>query len=408
MSGDSIRRRVFDLLERNAADDQASLWLNRGLVILIVLNVLAIILETVPRFEARFQAWFFWFEVGSILIFTMEFLARFWVSDLHRHHRDRGPWRARLSYLLQPFAIIDLLAIAPFYISVLFPGLDLRVLRLFRLVRFLKLTRYSPGLQSIANAIRSERHALHACLIVMIGLVLTASTLIYLVEHKAQPEVFSSIPAAMWWALATLTTVGYGDIVPVTMAGKIVGGVVMIFGLAMFALPIGLVATAFAREIHRRDFVVTWTMVARVPLFGDLSASEISEIMQLLQARNVRSGDVIVKRGDPAHSMYFVAAGEVQIELANQTVALEEGAFFGEVAVLRRTARSATVRALRDSQLLVLDSEDLHHLMDEKKEVGQRIRSVAEHRQRVFKAIEDGDMTLDELMMADGKNKTAQ
>lgn len=401
-----LKQRVFDLLERNADDDPLSRLVNCGLITLICLNVLAVLLETVAAIGTRFAVGFLWFERFSIAIFTLEYLARIWVADRHRQQDGGKAWRARFAYLIRPYGLIDLAAIAPFYLAFLVPGLDLRLLRLFRLVRFLKLTRYSPGLQSIANAIRSECHALYACLIVMAGLVLTASTLIYLVEHHAQPDAFSSIPAAMWWALATLTTVGYGDVVPITVAGRMVGGVVMVFGLAMFALPIGLVATAFAREIHRRDFVVTWTMVAHVPIFSDLSAAEISEIMALLQARRVKRGDVIARRGDPAHSMYFVAAGEIQIALHDQTVTMGEGAFFGEVAVLRRTARSATVRALTDTRLLVLDAEDLHHLMKQKQEVGRRIQTVADHRERVLKSIEDGDMTLDELIMAEQKKTT--
>ena len=132
----------------------------------------------------------------------------------------------------------------------------------------------------------------------MAGLVLVAAAIMYAAERNAQPDVFGSIPQALWWAVVTLTTVGYGDVVPLDRGRKILGGVVMLFGLAMFALPLGIVATAFVQEVHRREFVVTWSMVARVPLFSTLDASEIAEIMNLLKAQTVPPGGMIVRRGD--------------------------------------------------------------------------------------------------------------
>ena len=156
----------------------------------------------------------------------------------------------------------------------------------------------------------------------------------HVAEADAQPDKFGTIPEAMWWAIVTLGTVGYGDVVPVTPFGKIVASFTIIGGLMMVALPVGIIATAFAREIHRRDFVVTWSMVARVPLFAELSAAEIAHIMPLLRAQIVGPGANIVRRGEPAHSMYFIAAGEVEIELPDERVRLGGGQFFGEIAVL--------------------------------------------------------------------------
>src|SRR5205085_1071759 len=140
------------------------------------------------------------------------------------------------------------------------------------------------------------------------------------------------IPDAMWWAIVTLGTIGYGDVVPITLVGRIVASATIFVGLIMVALPIGIVATAFADEIHRRDFIVTWSMVARVPLFAELNASDIADIMRLLRAQQIEAGVVIARRGDPAHSMYFVAAGEVEIELKHERMRLGAGHFFGEVA----------------------------------------------------------------------------
>src|SRR5215212_4016001 len=161
-------------------------------------------------------------------------------------------------------------------------------------MRFFKLARYSSGLTSLLEAIYSERHALLATLLILSGLVLTMASFMYLAERDAQPDRFGTIPDAMWWAIVTLTTVGYGDSVPVTAAGKLLASLTAIMGIVMLALPVGIIATAFSEVIHRREFVVTWTMVAKVPVFADLGAAAVAEIMDLLQSRTVPKGDVIV------------------------------------------------------------------------------------------------------------------
>ena len=155
----------------------------------------------------------------------------------------------------------------------------------------------------------------------------------------------------------------------------------MVFGLMMLALPVGIVATAFAEEIHRREFVVTWGMIARVPLFNTLSASEIGDITRFLNARTVAAGAVIVRRGDAAHSMYVIATGAVEVELPNGPVRLGEGQFFGEMALLEKSVRSATVRATEPTKLLVLDSADLHTMMDRNPAIAARITAIARARQ---------------------------
>jgi voltage-gated potassium channel len=172
-------------------------------------------------------------------------------------------------------------------------------------------------------------------------------------------------------------------------------------GLLMVALPIGIIATAFAREVHRRDFVVTWGMVARVPLFSGLSAIEIADIMELLRAEQMQTDEVVVRRGEPAHSMYFIAAGEVEIGLDSGPVRLGAGHFFGEIAVLRRTRRSATVTALTRTSLLVLDAHDLHALMARQPRIAERIREVARKRLAERAAGPKGDLLAEELEGAD-------
>jgi voltage-gated potassium channel len=207
-----------------------------------------------------------------------------------------------------------------------------------------------------------------------------AASIMYLVEREAQPDKFGTIPDAMWWAIVTLGTVGYGDVVPITVPGKLVAGVTILFGLMMVALPVGIIASAFANEIRRRDFVVTWSMLARFPLFAELNAIEIGDIMRLLKAQTFNTGDVIIRKGEEGHSMYFIAAGEVEIELPKDRVRLGAGKFFGEVAVLKRSKRSATAIALSRTNLLILEAHDLHALMERDSRIAEHVRAAVRER----------------------------
>jgi voltage-gated potassium channel len=219
----------------------------------------------------------------------------------------------------------------------------------------------------------------------------------HLAERGVQPDKLGTIPDAMWWAIVTLGTIGYGDVVPITPLGKIIASVTIFGGLIMIALPVGIIATAFSEQIHRRDFVVTWSMVARVPLFAGLDAGEIADVLRLLRAQTVDSGDVIVRRGDPAHSMYFIAAGEVEIDLGTKHIRLGVGHFFGEVAVLRRARRSATVTAATRTSLLVLDAEDMHALMEREPRIAERINESVRSRGGHDVISPKGDIVTEEL-----------
>ena len=243
--------------------------------------------------------------------------------------------------------IVDFLAIAPFYLSMFFQ-IDLRVLRVFRLVRFLKLARYSPALQTLGKVVVNERHALSGAAIVMCGLLLFASTVMYFLERHVQPEVFGSVPAAAWWAVATLTTVGYGDVTPATDLGKFFGGLMMIFGLGMFALPIGIMATGFAQEINRREFVVTWSMVAKLPVFERLKAGTIATVMGVLKSQTFPAGGIVIREGEHVDAMYFVTAGEVDVfTKEGEHLMLEQGHSFGEAALVADNGASNYIRVAK-------------------------------------------------------------
>ena len=375
------RRRVYEILEQAHPGDQASRIVHAILICLALASVAAVVFESVPSYAAQDELFFQIVEIVTVAVFTIEYLARVWVAPLHPHYQRLSVWRARTRYMASLPAIIDLVIVLPFYLALFSPA-DLRVFIVFRIVRFLKLARYSPGIRSLYEAIVNERRALLACLVILASLVLAAASIMHLVEHQAQPEKFGTIPDAMWWAIVTLTTVGYGDVVPVTALGKVVAGLVAIMGLGMLALPVGIIATSFAEVIHRRDFVVTWGMVSRVPLFRELEAEDVAHVMRFLRSQTAQPGEVIVRRGELGHSMYFIAAGQAELERPKHPRALlSEGDFFGELAVLHDARRTATVRALVRTDLLVLDASDLRVLMAERPELGRRVED-ASHRSK--------------------------
>jgi len=399
-SGDThpptLRRRLYLALE---ASSPAAHVVDNVLVVLILGNILAVVLESIPSVQTAYAQAFEMFDVFSITLFTIEYALRLWVSIEIPAVRQRGPWHGRLTFATRPSMIIDFLAFAPSYLSYIFPGLDSRVLRVFRLLRFLKLVRFSPALTTLSRALYDERRALIGALVLMVGTAVFSGAVMHAIEGTAQPEKFGTIPDAMWWALATLTTIGYGDSVPITPLGKVFGACVMVFGLGLFALPIGIIATAFVNEIHRRDFVVTWGMVARVPLFAGLDAGSISEVMTIMRTRMVPPGTVLAAKGDEAEGMFFIADGEVQIRLRHRTVTLGPGDFFGEVTLLKKVHRVGTIATLTRCNLMLIDSADFEGLMQRNSDLRDQIIAVADERLADW-AGETGDVIAEELAQA--------
>ncbi|MBR0896268.1 ion transporter [Bradyrhizobium tropiciagri] len=377
ISDPGLRDRLYELLERDDLPHSGGSRFAGIIVAIIAVDVLAAILASVPEIDAQFGWLLTTIEIAAVAAFALEYAARLW-SVVGHSLRDVTPLQARREYAFSALGIIDLLAFLPSAVALAIG--DKTALVLFGMLPFLKLVRYSTAMRSLLAALHAERRTLFGCVVILTGAVLLFASLLYGIEHKVQPDKFGTMPQAMWWAIVTLGTVGYGDVVPVTPLGRIVTVVAIVVGFAMIALPVAIISTAFADEVRRRDFVVTWGMLARVPLFSHLNAADIADIMRLLRSQTIEAGEVLVRRGDAAASMYFITAGEVEIDLPNQRVRLADGTFFGEIALLRRTNRSGTVTATRKTKLLLLAAQDFHALIERMPALAAHVRETAEAR----------------------------
>lgn len=244
--------RIHEILDSAKEGDSASRYFDIFIVTLIILNVFALILETVKSIHELMPEFFYWFEFVSVIIFTIEYLLRIWSGVVVSGYRS--PIKGRIKYMLKPMLIIDLLAILPFYLPFLEIDLrSIRAIRLFRIFRLAKLSRYSQALRLIKKILSNKKAELIVTTTILLLLLLFSSSLMYFAENKAQPNVFSSIPHSMWWAVATLTTVGYGDAYPVTALGKFLASIIAILGIGMFALPTGILGSAFVEEVQQKQ-----------------------------------------------------------------------------------------------------------------------------------------------------------
>jgi len=392
-----LRDRLYELLEHDHPAGAPGARVVGLLTLVIILDVTTTVLASVPEYDARFGVLFTAVKIFAIIVFAIEYAARLWSVPGHSP-RQLSPVRARLEFVFSSLGIIDLMAFLPASIALLAGARS--TLFMLAVLPFFKLVRYSPAMRSLLTAIHAERRTLIGCLVILAGAMLLFGSLLYAIERDVQPDKFGTIPQGMWWAIVTLGTVGYGDVVPVTSLGKFISVFTIICGFAMIALPVAIISSAFAEEVKRRDFIVTWGMLARVPLFSHLSAREIADIMRLLRARSIEPGEILVRRGEPATSMYFITAGEVEIALPNQHVRLMDGTFFGEIALLHRTKRSGTVTATRKTRLLVLDAQDFHALIERLPELASHVKKTAKAR-----LADSGDLALAELALAEHENQ---
>lgn len=357
----ALRRRVYNVIEIGRGEDATSKAFDVFIVALIVLNVAAFVAETVPSLQTRYAAEFHRFEVFSVIVFTIEYLARLWVAVEVPFLARVSPLQARFKMALRPALVIDLLAILPFYVGHIF-ALDLRVLRILRLLRFFKLSRYSPALHTLVRVIGNERRALAGALLLLVAAVLFASTGMHYLEQHAQPDKFGSVPDAAWWAIATLTTVGYGDVAPITPVGRFFGSIVMVAGLCILALPVAIISTGFAQEVGRRDFVVNWSLMSRIPMLAELDASSVAALMPMLHAHNLPPNVEIMAEGSAGDAIYFLASGRVYRRTRDSVREFTTGDAIGLTAMLHNDKHRASFHTASKVRLLKLHQADFHRL----------------------------------------------
>ena len=377
----TIRRKVYNVIEVGRGDDRASKIFDAFIVTLILLNIAAFMAETVKSIHEQYGAGLWAFEVFSVGVFTLEYLARLWTAVEVPFLAKLSPWQARLRLARRGGLIIDLLAILPFYLAMILP-IDLRILRVLRLIRFFKLSRYSPAMHSLIRVLSNERTSLLGAALLLTGAVLIAATGMYFLENEAQPDKFSSVPESMYWAITTLTTVGYGDISPITSLGKVWAALTMVVGLCILSLPVAIIASGFAQEAGRRDFVVNWSLMSRIPLLAELDTSEIAAVMPLLHANNAPLGAEVIAAGSPGDAMFFVAHGAVELQAGERRVHYGTGDFFGAVAMLDGDANPGSFRAVARTRLLKLYREDFNQLERINPSIGTHIRRTAADRRR--------------------------
>ncbi|MCA1908002.1 MAG: cyclic nucleotide-gated ion channel/potassium channel family protein [Magnetospirillum sp.] len=281
-------------------------------------------------------------------------------------------------YAFGIYGLFDVLAFAPVLAGALL-GWSHDVETAFGILCFLKLARYSPALETLGVVLMAELRPLASAMFIMALLVLLTSTLLYFVERDINPGM-ASIPQTMWWSVVTLATLGYGDVVPISALGKVMGAGVAVLGLGMFALPASILASGFTEEMRRRNFVNTWHLVAKVPFFSELQATQIAQVAALLKLVRVIKGENVVRAGDAGDCMYFIVSGQVEVSGAAGTFVLKAGDFFGEIALLERRPRTATVRALSRCHLLVLDARDFQQFTASSPEILETIRRTAQSR----------------------------
>lgn len=247
----TTKQKVHILLHPELGDTRWDKILNAFIIILIVLNVTAVMLETVESIHDRYKNFFHIFDMVSVYIFTVEYILRLWSSN--HDPRYKHSIHGRLRYMVSTDALIDLVAILPFYIHV-FVGFDLRILRILRLLRFFRLfrlTAYMKSAKMVKNVFKMRANELKLSFVLISFIIIIGACLLYFAEHNAQPDKFSSIPATLWWAVVTVTSIGYGDMIPITTLGKILSGLISFSGLAIFALPAGIITAGFLEEISK-------------------------------------------------------------------------------------------------------------------------------------------------------------
>jgi voltage-gated potassium channel len=375
------RARIYALLRYEDPTLAARQWRLLHLVALAV-GLVSVILLSVDALADEIGVFLRVIIWTVSIVFFVEYVLRLWVAPEMPHYEDEPAAIARMRWALSLRGIVGLLAVMPAVIfagGYVFTGAD--TASVFCILWILKVGLHAPAFSTLTRVMSNERGAILSVLILFLILLMIAATGAHLFERDRQPDAFGSLPGAMWWSVVTLTTTGYGDVVPQTTGGRIIGGLLMISGIAVLALLTGVLATGFAQEERRREYLRVWDQVARVPIFASLGVVTLSEIVGKLRTRYYPPHITVVRRGDPGDSMFFISSGEVEVRLPNGgSVKLGEGAFFGEMALLERQPRSASVTTAHPTTLLVLYASDFYEIAAHIPQLAEAVEAEAKRR----------------------------
>jgi len=316
----------------------------------MVIGLIAMTAMTIPDLRARLGNSLdviLWCCLGFYFI---EFAIKIWTSLFAAHG---------INYIRSSVGLIDILAVLPIPIALLL-GAPTENAWLLASLWILKLTATIPGISLLGRVIAVEARALASVFALFLIILLLAGVALHVIEGQIQPAQFGTLPRSLWWAVTTLTTTGYGDSVPETAIGRAIASLVMICGLGVFGLLTGILATGFAAEHRRRDFIRNWSLVTNVPFLRNLDAPSVIELTRMLRRIDLPDRSVVVRRGRPGDCMYFIASGEVEVKLEPRPIRLGAGAFFGEIALLDSSPRTATVVTTKPTTLLILEVADFH------------------------------------------------
>jgi voltage-gated potassium channel len=360
---------VFPALAQFMAATAGRNMTKAGYVAVTAGVAMMVLLTVDPAYEAAHH----W--VDAVLWACLAFFVFEWVVRLrHAFLADRG-W----SYAFSGRGMVDAVAAAAIPLALLL-GANPKSAWLLGVFWMFKVVPGIPGLRQLRRVLVLESGPLLSVLVFFLMVLFLASVTVHYLERDAQPVAFASVPAALWWAVATLTTTGYGDVVPITPLGRLVAAVVMVCGLGVFGLWTGILATGFAAETRRDNFLKTWESVTKVPFFAALGPSAIADVTQMLRTMDLPARTMIIRKGKAGDCMYFIADGEVEVDLPGKKVKLGEGAFFGEMALLGNNLRSANITTTRVSKLLVLDLVDFRMLMARHPDLAETIDAEAKRR----------------------------
>lgn len=352
------------------------------LTLVILTSVIITLFDNQASIHTQYELFFYYFQTFLFFLFFVDFIIHIVGANQHLDMESNDGnvhYNSLQGYLFSYYGFIDFLSIIPFIFNIFYLDFaDAKIV--FSMIIILKLARFSPALIVLKDVIISERKSLFAALYLMVILTLSLSTILYFIERDVSPDGFGTLLDSIWWAIVTLSTVGYGDVVPHTGLGKLLGGLTAISGFGMFALPAGILASGFADEIRRLRDITNWKMVAKVPLFSDLEFGVIADIVKLLHIRRYRKNELIIKEGSNGDAMYFILEGSVAVHKKELDIALKKGDFFGEVALLKNIPRTATVIAKNRCELLELTTYDFQNFVRTKPELLKKIEDVASSR----------------------------